>query len=297
MFLDDLRLFLRIVERRGMAAAGRDLNVSRAKVSERLAVLEDYYGARLLTRTTRSIRLTDEGRTLVEGAKRILSEAEETEARIRHGVDSLSGMIRISATSDLGRNRIGPVVDAFMDAHPDVSIDARFEDGHVDLIGGGFDLAIRMGSLPDSSMRARVVGENWRIVCASPHYFEANAAPRHPDDLARHNCIVMRFGQEIDNQWPFQIDGKETRVSVKGTRIANDGGYVKSLALAGHGLVLKSIWDVAEEIKSGALVQVLEAFAPPKSSVQIVYPDGAFQPRRVRALMDHISDWFANNKP
>ena len=297
MFLDDLTLFLRIVERGGMAAAGRDLGVSRTRVSERLVALEKYYGARLLARTTRSIHLTDEGRTLVEGARRILSEAEETRTRIRHGVETLSGTVRISATADLGRNRLGPVLDAFTAQHPNVTIDATFTDGHVDLIGLGIDLAIRLGPVPDSTMRARVVARNWRVVCAAPQYLEAHGTPRHPTDLIEHNCIVMRFGEEIDNHWPFVVAGKEIQTAVGGNRISNDGGYAKSLVLAGHGIALKSIWDVADELKSGALVQVLREFRAADTAIRIVYPNGAVQPRRVRALMDHIADWFAANQP
>ena len=297
MHLDDLILFLRIVEKGGMAAAGRDLGVSRTRVSERLAALEACCGARLLTRTTRSIHLTDEGRELVEGARRILAEAEETRARIRHGVETLSGTVRISATADLGRNRLGPVLDAFSAQHPNVIIDADFSDGHVDLVGLGIDLAIRLGPIPDSTMRARAVARNRRVVCAAPDYIDAHGAPRHPADLARHNCIVMRFGREIDNRWPFMIDGREVRIAVNGNRISNDGGHVKSLALAGHGIALKSVWDVAHELKSGALVRVLGEFCAPESAIRIVYPDGAVQPRRVRALMDHLAHWFAANQP
>ncbi len=296
MFLDDLALFLRIIEQGGMAAAGRELGLSRATVSERLVALEEYYGARLLTRTTRAISLTDEGRALVEGAQRMLAEADETKARIRHGVETLSGTIRVSATADLGRNCIGPVIDQFMQQHPDVVIDLTLTDGHVDLVSQGIDLAVRLGTLADSTLRARVVAVNRRVVCAAPGYLKELGTPKTPDDLTRHNCIVMRFGREIDNQWTFGIDGKEQRVRVSGNRIANDGDYVRSWALAGHGVVLKSIWDVGADLRSGALVQVLKEFAPPESSVQIVYPQGAVQPRRVRALMDHLAAWFSSQQ-
>lgn len=297
MFLDDLKLFLRIVEKGGMAAAGRDLGISRAKVSERVVALETYYGARLLTRTTRSITLTDEGRELIEGARRILAESEETHARIRHGMEALIGVIRISAPADLGRNRIGPMLESFLEIHPGVRIDVMFTDGRVDLVAGGFDLAVRLGSLPDSTMRARVLGKNRRIVCAAPSYLDAHGRPKHPNDLEDHNCIVMRFGEDIDNRWSFVIDGKETGVSVAGNWVVNDGGYAKLLARAGYGLVLKSVWDVGDDLKSGALVQVLKRSAMPETTLQIVYPDGAIQPRRVRALVDHLANTFAKDRP
>lgn len=293
MFLDDLRLFLRIVEKGGMAAAGRDLGMSRAKVSERVVALEAYYGARLLTRTTRSVTLTDEGRELMGGARRILAEAEETHTRIRHGNEALIGVIRISAPSDLGRNRLGPMLEDFQKLHPGVCIDVMFTDGRVDLVAGGFDLAVRLGSLPDSTMRARALGKNRRVVCAAPAYLEKHGKPRHPKDLEKHNCIVMRFGEDIDNRWAFLVDGKITEFLVAGNWVVNDGGYAKSLARAGHGLVLKSNWDVAADLASGALVPVLKRFMLPASTLQIVYADGAIQPRRVRALIDYLVAGFA----
>ena len=296
MLLDNLTLFLRIVEKRGMAAAGRDFGLSPATVSERLAALEGHYGARLLTRTTRSISLTDEGRELVTGARRILAEAEEVEARIRLGVERVSGSIHISATVDLGRNRIAPLLDEFMQMHRDISIDLTLNDGYVDLVGQGIDLALRYGSLPDSTLRTKTVGDNHRIVCASPAYLKANGEPRHPDDLARHNCLLMRFGNEIDRDWRFSVDGKERIVPVSGNRIANDGDLVRAWCRAGYGIALKSAWDVRDDLHSGALVPVIKDFAAPPTALQIVYPAGAVQPRRIRLLIDHLSRWFADNQ-
>ena len=297
MFLDDLTLFLRIVEKGGMAAAGRDLGLSRATVSERLAALEQYYGTRLLTRTTRALHLTDEGRALVDGARRILAEAGETHDRIRKGAETLAGMVRVSASSDMGRNRISTVIDMFLEQHPSVSVDLTFSDGYVDLVGHGIDIAVRLGTLPDSSMRARLVARNRRIVCAAPAYLDRRGRPQRPEDLTEHDCITMRFGREADNRWTFVVDGQAMSVMVSGQRIANDGGYVRSAAIAGYGIALKSIWDVADDLASGRLVRLLAPFTPPPTGIHLVYPQGAIQPRRVRALMDHLAGWFAANQP
>lgn len=151
MLLDNLHLFLRIVENGGLAAAGRELGLAPATVTERLAVLEVHYNARLLTRTTRSFSLTDQGRRLVTGARRILAEAEEIEARIKLGVNKVSGSIRLSTPVDLGRNQIVPLIDAFMAQHREVSIDLTLTDGRVNLVGQGVDLAVRYGDLADPS--------------------------------------------------------------------------------------------------------------------------------------------------
>lgn len=273
MILDNLNLFLRIVEKGGLAAAGREVGLSPASVSERLAALENYYGVTLLVRTTRAISLTDEGRLLVEGARRLLAEAEELESRIRLGSERIAGPIRLSAPEDLGRRCILPVVDAFLTEHPAVTIDLNLTDGYVDLVGQGMDFAVRHGLLADSSLRAKSLGENQRIVCAAPSYLAAAGTPTHPDDLSRHDCIIMRFGQNLDRDWTFQVDGKPHRVQVRGRRVANDGGLVRQWCKEGYGVALKSIRDIEQDLASGALVEILKDYSAGTTALQIVYCD------------------------
>jgi DNA-binding transcriptional LysR family regulator len=289
MLLENLSLFLRIVEKGGLAVAGREVGLSPATVSERLAALEAYYGVALLTRTTRAISLTDEGRALVEGARRLLAEAEELESRVRHGADVISGPIRLSAPEDLGRRLLIPVIDTFLEEHPAVTIDLNLTDGNLDLVGQGVDFAIRHGVLSDSSLRAKSLGENRRIVCAAPSYLAANGTPLHPDDLVGHDCIVMRFGQNIDREWPFVIDGAVRKVTVRGRRVGNDGGLVRQWCREGRGIALKSIRDVDGDLASGALVELLKTFSAGSTALQIVYPPSAVQPRRVRILIERIA--------
>ncbi len=295
MILDNLTLFLRIVEKGGMAAAGRELGLSPATVSERLASLEAYYGARLLTRTTRSISLTDEGRMLVEGARRILAEAEEIQSRIKLGVEKISGSIRMAAPVDLGRNRIAPILDTFAAQHPDIKIDLILNDGYVDLVAQGIDLAVRFGALADSTLRSKNLGKNQRVICASPRYLKTYGTPKHPDDLAHHNCILMRFGNAIDNEWNFQIEGREQVRRVQGNRVVNDGDLLRQWCCSGYGIALKSIWDVQGDLNTGALVEILKEFAPSPTKLQLVYPSGATQPRRIKILIQELSAWFSTN--
>ncbi|KAB0640485.1 LysR family transcriptional regulator [Burkholderia latens] len=289
MLLDNLALFLRIVEKGGLAAAGREVGLSPATVSERLAALESYYGAALLARTTRAISLTDEGRTLVAGARRLLAEADELESRVRRGAQTLSGPVRLSAPADLGQARVVPVVDAFLAEHPGVTVDLHLGDGYVDLVGQGLDFAIRRGTLADSTLRSRSLGRSRRAVCAAPAYLAAHGTPRHPRDLAEHDCIVMRFGQELYAEWPFRIDDELKRVMVRGRRVANDGALVRAWCVAGHGIALKSLLDVERDLASGALVEILRDFSPGEVDLQIVYPRGGVQPRRVRALIERLA--------
>lgn len=289
MLVENLALFLRIVEKGGLAVAGREIGLSPASVSERLASLEAYYGVTLLARTTRAISLTEEGRALADGARRLLAEAAELESRVRLGADVVSGPIRLSAPEDLGRRLLVPVIDAFLEDHPDVTVDLNLTDGYVDLIGQGLDFAIRHGVLADSSLRAKSLGENRRIVCAAPSYLAKNGTPKHPEDLAEHECIVMRFGQNIDREWPFVIEGVKRRITVRGRRTANDGGLVRLWCRQGFGIALKSIRDIDADLASGTLVALLEDFSMGSTALQIVYPPTVVQPRRVRLLIDRVA--------
>lgn len=288
--LDKLAMFIMIVEKGGLAAAGRELGLSPASMSERLASLEAYYGVTLLSRTTRSISLTEEGRVLLEGARQLLGEAEELDSRIRLGIEKITGLVRLTAPVDLGQNRIVPIIDQFLDRHPDVSVDLTLTDGFVDLVAQGINFAVRYGTLADSTLKAKVIGENRRIVCASPDYLARYGVPTHPDDLLHHQCILMRFGAHTARVWSFNVDNNAYPVAVKGRRVANNGEQVRRWALDGYGFCLKSIWDVWEDLHTGKLVEVLSSFAPGTNTLQIVYPQARVQPLRVRALMDMIAE-------
>jgi DNA-binding transcriptional LysR family regulator len=291
--IDSLALFVRIVERGGLAVAGRDMGLSPAMVTERLAALEAHYGARLLNRTTRAISLTDEGRLLLDGARQLVSDASDIEARIKMGAQRISGAIRISAPIDLGRNLVAKVLDAFMQAHPAVSVELVLSDGYVDLAGQGIDLAVRLGDLKDSSLNAVRLGPNRRVVCASPAYLQRHAAPSLPRDLLGHNCLLMRFGAGVDREWTFHEAGKRVAVVVNGNRIANDGGLVRQWCLQGHGVALKSYWDVKDDMAAGRLQALLTAYENPASTVQILYQGGSAIPKRARALIDFFVHAFA----
>ena len=290
MNLNHLGLFLTIVEKGSLAAAGRERGLSPTTVSERLAALEAHYGVTLLNRTTRTIGLTDEGRTLFEGARALLEEADDLESRVRRGAESLSGRIRIGAPLDLGRSMVAPVIDAFLREHPDISIELLLSDGYLNVVDEGIDIAVRFGSLEDSTLRVRKLGEHGRLVCAAPAYVESRGAPATPTDLEAHNCIVMRFGLNLDNVWRFRAKRNEVRVTVRGDRVANDSALVREWALAGHGIVSKSELDVRADIASGRLVVLLEDFPAAPLPLQMVFPPGRTQPRRVRAFADALAE-------
>lgn len=292
MLLDQLRVFLRICELGSLAAAGRALGLAPATVSERLAGLEAHYGASLIQRTTRSLGLTEEGRILAEAAPRLLADAEEIEARLRHGAQEVSGPVRLSAPLDLGRNRVARILDAFQQAHPRVELDLHLSDAYVDLAAQGFDLAVRYGDLADSSLMVRRLAPSARIVCASPDYLARRGRPERPEDLADHDCLAMRFGALTDRIWPFVVDGKPLQVAVQARLLANDGGLVREWCLAGRGVARKAWWDVAEDLAAGRLVALLRAFETPPIGLQIVYPKDRARIRRVALLIEALASGF-----
>ena len=289
MLLSNLSLFLNIVEKGSLSAAGRETGLSPTSVSERLAALEAHYGVVLLNRTTRSISLTDEGRLLVEGAKQVLGEVTELETRIRYGAESLSGGIRISVPNDTGQQIVSSEIAKFIDENPNINIDFLLSDGYVDIVGQGIDIALRFGRITDSSLRLRPLGVTRRIVCASPAYLEKNGIPKTPVDLKNHNCLLMRFGPNLDNVWRFGPDGTKQIVTVRGNRVANDGGLVRQWALEGRGIVWKAELDVGEDIRAGRLVELLGDYSSPPTPFQMLFPPSRTQPRRVKALADRLT--------
>ncbi|SIS89142.1 transcriptional regulator, LysR family [Roseivivax lentus] len=288
MLIDNIRLFQVIAEKGTLVAAARETGLSATTVSERLAALEAHYGVVLFNRTTRSLSLTEEGRTLLDGAKSVLAEIEDLDTRIRHGADTLSGPIRISAPVDLGRSIVSDIVERFKQDHPAISVELSLSDGYVNVVGQGFDLALRFGAITDSSLRTRSIGLYRRIVCAARSYLEQHGTPQTPQELAQHNCLIMRFGANLDNVWRFGNGASAQEVTIRGDKVVNDGYLVRRWALAGHGIILKSELDVRQDLATGRLVALLEDFAAAPNPLQIMFPPGRAQPRRVGALADAI---------
>jgi len=292
MILKSLALFTQIVEKGSLRAAAHELGFSPATVSERLAALEAHYGVVLLNRTTRSIHLTDEGRLLFEGAKEILSNIEELDSQIRFGSETFSGHIRVSAPIDLGRRIIAKEINSFMQEFPAITIELLLSDGFVDIVNEGIDMAVRFGTIADSTLRARPLGQKRRVLCAAPDYLDKHGIPIKPADLREHNCLVMRFGTHLDNVWKFGATQMKQVVTVKGNRISNDGALIHEWGLSGHGIMLKSELDVSKEIADGRLTELLADYAAPPLPLQLVFPPSRSQPRRVKAFSDRLAQAF-----
>ncbi|KAB0685996.1 LysR family transcriptional regulator [Burkholderia territorii] len=291
MLIDDLpalETFARIVSAGSLSAAARELDLSLSVVSKRLAHLESRLGVRLLHRTTRQQTLTDDGAQFHAQVLRILAEIDRAETLMSDRRGTVGGVLRVTAPGELGRLRIAPLVAAFQRRHPELTVHLMLTDTIVDLLAHDIDVAVRIGSLADSTMIARELAPNHRVLCASSGYLAVHGQPTHPAELRAHRCIVM--GDQPRTEWRF--DGAQGAVTVEVTAalLTNDGGAARTLALEGAGIALKSIWDVGADLQAGRLVRVLPTFAAPAAPLHAVYPGGRHVPLRVRTFVDYLRD-------
>ena len=288
--LGSLRLFERIVALGSLSAAARDTGLSLAVVSKRLAQLERGLDVRLLNRTTRRLSLTDEGALLHTHAQRVLDEVAQAESALSGHSGKVTGTLRMSAPNSFGRRWLVPALAAFAGQHPELDVQLSLSDEVVDLVGGGFDLAVRYGVLADSRLVARELAPNRRVLCASPAYVAGHGLPETLADLARHPCILI--GHLPTAEWRFGGGHGETAVRVHGHFICDDGEAAQALALAGLGIIRKSIWDVGDDLESGRLVQVLPRQAIAAAPLHAVYPSGRHLAPRVRLFVDFLGRYL-----
>lgn len=299
--LGDIDLFVRVIKSQGLAAAGREVGLSPARMTTRINGLEERYGVRLLNRTTRQISLTDEGREFYVACERILAEVEQAETSLQTGQTSFSGTLRITAPSDLGQQHIAPVLSTFVDKHPSIKPYLYLSDSVTDLVGDGFDLGIRFGTLEDSTLIARKLTSNHRVLCASPNYLKRKGIPTTPDELVQHDCLTMVRMAEPLTTWHFQsINGKRS-ISIKGARSSNDGAVIRRWAIEGAGIALKSYLDVATDLESKRLVTIMDNYqhdfsrigASVGSDLHAIYPNRKFTPQRTIEFIRALTEYFS----
>ena len=282
--LSELRSFAAILDTGSIAGAARRLGVSAAVVSRRLARLERRLGTRLIQRTTRSLTPTDAGAAFHVRCARILAELTDAEDEAASGSRTVAGTLRVTSTVAFAR-RLAPLLKEFQNEHPALHVQLHASDAVMPLVEGGFDLAVRFGALSDSSLIARPLAANRRVICATPEYLARRGWPRSPADLSAHDCV--RMGDPPQSHWRF-ADG--TSIPVSGPLASSDGDIAHQWALQGAGLVLKSIWDVHEDVAAGRLEVVLPEHPLPASPVHAVYPHRRFSPAKLRLCIAHIGD-------
>ncbi len=290
--------FFSLLARTGsFSATALELGISKPAVSKRLALLEARLGVQLLIRTTRRSGLTPEGEIYLAHARRILADIDDMEQQVASSMAAPKGLLRVNATLGFGRSQIAPLISEFVTAQPDVQVQLQLTVNPPLLSEDVFDVCIRFGEPPDNRVIARRIAANRRLTCAAPAYLERHGTPITPSELAAHNCIGIRQGDEAYGTWHFTAGTKIETVKVRGNLSTNDGEIAVNWALAGHGLLMRAEWDVTKYLRSGRLVQVLDNYQTPPADIYAIYPQRHQTAARVRAFVDFLIAKFAQATP
>jgi DNA-binding transcriptional LysR family regulator len=283
----DVLAFVRVVETGSFARAAERMALSKPVLSRRVARLEERLGARLLTRTARGAQPTQVGQAYYERAAAILADLEAAQEVVAQAVTQVAGPIRLSAPLSFGVAHLAPVLAEFAGLHPAVELDIEFEDRNVDLVGGGYDLAIRIGNLADSALVARRIAPVRKHAIASPAYLAAHGTPQRPADLGGHQALV--YGNE---QWRFRVGGRWEAVRVRARMRTNNGEMLRAAAQAGLGICLLPSFIAAPAIEDGSVEVILRDFPLEEGALHAVMPPGRAVTARVRALVDFLVERF-----
>lgn len=296
--MDKLKVFetfVSVATRGSLSAAARAEGVTPAVVSRRLDALEEHLGVKLLVRTTRRLALTHEGTAFLDDCQRILAEVAGAEASVSAGGVQASGHLRVTAPAGFGRRHVAPLVPPFHAAHPRLRISLNLSDRVIDVAGEGYDCAVRVGDLPDSSLVSIRLADNRRLAVATPAYLRRRGKPRHPRELAQHDCLALSSDASQSRGWSFCEDGQISYHRPSGPLDCSDGQVLHDWCLAGHGIAWRSLWEVEQEVAAGLLVPVLEDFAAPPNGVYVVLPHATrHAPLRVRLWVDHLKERYAD---
>ncbi|KIF82804.1 LysR substrate-binding domain-containing protein [Noviherbaspirillum autotrophicum] len=286
----ELAFFVLLAKKASLSATARELNITPPAVTKRLAQLEQRLGVRLVNRTTRTVSLTNEGELYLAHASRILDEIREMEEQVAATRDAPKGLLRVNATLGFGRTTVAPLISTYARRYPDVAVQLQLTDRPLNLVEEAFDLGIRFGELPDSRLSARKVMSNRRFLCASPAYLKQFGEPKTPHDLVQHRCILHRQNDDAHGIWRLTKGRKTETVKVDGTLSSNDGDVVQNWALDGHGILMRSEWDVARYLESGRLQVVLKDYRPAPADLFVYYPNRRNLPAKVRTFIDFLAD-------
>ena len=294
--LKALESFVSVATRGSLTAAAQAEGVAPAIMGRRLDALEERLGVKLLVRTTRRITLTHEGSAFLEDCQRLLADLANAEASVSAGGVKASGHLRITAPAGFGRRHVAPLVPRFRELHPEVTISLNLSDRVVDLAGEGFDCAVRVGDLPDSSLVSVRLADNRRLCVATPEYLRRQGVPRHPNDLARFDCLALSSDASQTRGWAFRLTKGATTEVVHlkpvGPLDCSDGQVLHDWCLAGFGIAWRSTWEVEHEIAAGRLVAVLDEFSAPPNGIYAVFPQRKHLPLRVRLWIDYLKHHY-----
>ena len=293
-----MRVFVRAALDGSLSAAARHLGMSPAMAAKHVNALEARMGVKLFHRTTRRLTLTEAGGNYLEACQRILPAIEEAEAEATSQRVKATGLLRMNVPLSFGQRFIAPLMPAFAGRHPEVTVELGLSDAELDIIAGGWDLAVRVGRLADSPLQARQIGDSDMLVCASPEYLDRRGVPRGVADLVQHNCLGYTLsGTQGRNHWAFGANG-EIRVPVSGNLMANNGDALLAAAVRGQGLVYQPRFIVGEALASGELVALeLDRPAIELGGIHVLYPPDRRPPAKVRVMIDYLAEAFESSRP
>jgi len=289
-YLDNIAVFVRVVELGNLSAAGRDMRISPAVASNRIKELEKHLNVRLFNRTTRQLMPTEHGSAFYEGAKRVLEAVVEAEAAVAALSGKPRGSIRVTAPLGLGRRFIASGIPDFHDRYPDIEVRLRLSDHNVDILKEGIDLAFKLGIIEDSSLRMRGIMECESVLVASPAYLEKRGEPSAPRDLvdSRHDCLMLRYPGLREHYWLLQTPDGPQKIDVHGPYDSDDGDVLTGWALDGRGIVMKPIFEVAEHLRSGRLIPVAREMPPLPVQLTCLTQHRRLRDPKIRAFTDFI---------
>jgi DNA-binding transcriptional LysR family regulator len=289
--LSAMNMFVRVVETGSFSAVAKELKSTQPTISKNIAELESWLGAKLLNRSTRSLRLTDTGTDYYERCVAILQDVEEAEQVVGQLQTQPKGVVRVSSVVAFGRMHLVPRLEAFFEQYPDIKVDIRLSDRVVDLVEEGIDVAFRMGTLPDSNLIAKRLCSSRIVTVASPEYLRNNGVPQHPRDLRQHNYLVYSDSSFRD-ETTFQEDGTPFFVRVEGNLVTNNTEAMRAALLSGLGISRGPSWLVSDSLEKGELIEVLQPYQPNPMDIYAVYSPGRHLPSKIRCLIDYFADSF-----
>ncbi len=290
--IEHLKLFVRIANTNNISAAGEALGLSAAVASNHINKLEASLKVRLIHRTTRKVSLTEEGKAFLPYAEDVIASVLSAQASLGNEANILQGRLRVSAPASFGKIHLIPALTAFLKAHPQLIIDLKLSDSIVDLVEGGFDIAIRNSKLKDSSLIARKLTNDQRIICASPDYLQKHGVPTHPEQLKQHQCLTLTG---LDH-WVFDDKGKEFNIKVKGNLSADNGEAIRDACINGLGITVCSKWIAHQQLSDGTLVEILRDYPlTSDTSIWAIYPSSRQVAPKVRVFIDYCKEHFQKN--
>ncbi|SNX59334.1 transcriptional regulator, LysR family [Nitrosomonas ureae] len=289
---ENMNAFVRVVEAGSISGAADRMDVAKSVVSRRLKELEAHLGVELFHRTTRQMNLTDSGRAFYQQSVRILADILEAEHATSQFHGALKGNLKVAVPLSFGLMHLGPAISEFLQAHPEITFDLDFNDRQVDILTEGFDLAIRIASLPDSSLIARRLASIQAIMCASPSYLARMGEPQSPEELIHHRCLAYNLISNFENWNLYNTEGQLIRIKIVPYLKASNGEFLRDAAVAGSGIILMPTFIVYKEIERGALIPLLTQYTSSQLSTYALYPQTRHLSQRVRAFVDFLIQRF-----